>query len=379
VESGFEIGRIAGVRVSLHWSLLVIWWLLTWSLATVLLPEGVGGQPEVLYWITAGLTAIGLLACVLVHELSHAIVARHHGVETDAITLWVLGGVAQLREESPSPRAELAISGVGPVTSLALAAAIWSSSLVFDTLGLALVATALGWLALVNVVLAVFNLLPGLPLDGGRVLHALLWRRTGDRARATQATATAGRSLGYGLIAFGVLQFSAGYWNGVWLAFVGWFLVSAASAEASTDRLRGALGDLRVRDVMTDHPDVAPDWISVEDLLDHHVLRLRHSTFPVHDAAGRLTGLVTLARIKTLPPDRRRSVPVAAIAAPIAEVTTAEPGERFFDLLPRLASGGDRRALVLDAPLADGGRLVGIITPTDVARAIELASMTSPV
>ena len=377
MEPGYEIGRVAGVRVSVHWSLVVIWWLLTWSLATVLLPESVGDRSPILYWLTGGLTALGLLGCLLAHELSHAVVARRHGVETDAITLWVLGGVAQMRENASSPRAELVIAGIGPVTSLALAAASWSMALVFEALGPSLVAAAFGWLSVVNLVLAVFNLLPGLPLDGGRVLHAVLWRRSGDRLRSTQTTATVGRALGYGLIALGVLEFTAGYWNGLWLLFVGWFLVSAATAEANTDRLRANLGDLRVAEVMTPDPDVAADWMSVQDLLDGHVLRMRHSTFPVHDRNGRLSGLVTLDRIKTVPPSERTETAVTAIAIPISEVPVATPDERFVDLLPRLAASSGRRALVLRSDAPDEQRLVGIITPTDVTRAVEVTSMVN--
>lgn len=377
MEPGYEIGRIAGVRVSVHWSVLVIWWLLTWSLATVLLPERVSDRSPFLYWLTGGLTALGLLTCLLVHELSHAVAARRQGVETEAITLWALGGMAQMREESPTPRAELVIAGIGPVTSLVVAAAAWSVAALLEALGSTLVAAAFSWLSVVNLVLAVFNLLPGLPLDGGRVLHAVLWRRSGDRLRSTQTTATVGRALGYGLIALGVLEFTAGLWNGLWLVLIGWFLVSAATAEASTEQLRGVLGNLRVAEVMTPDPDVVADWMSVQDLLDGYVLRLKHSTFPVRDRSGHLSGLVTLDGIKAVPPSARTETAVAAIAVPISDVPVAEPDERFVDLLGRLAVGSGRRALVLRSVGPEEPRLVGIITPTDIARAIEVQSLAS--
>lgn len=374
METTVALGRIAGVRVGVHWSVLVIWWLITWSLATQLLPETADVDPGALTWVTGAACALVLLGCLLAHELSHSVTARRHGVETEAITLWALGGVAQLREDAPSPRTELLVAVAGPATSLALGVA---AAALFGLLDLAgapgLVVAGLAWLAVVNVVLAVFNLLPGFPLDGGRVLHAWLWHRTGSREEATRRAARVGRAFGYGLIAFGVLEFTAGLWGGLWLVFIGWFLLSAASAEGQFSELRLRLTGTTVRDVMTAGPDVVPDSISVQDLLDDHILRFRHSTFPVRDRAGALGGLVTLGQVKRVPPRVRATTAVSTIATPMDELVLAEPDDDLFELLTQLATGRDRRALVVDR--GDGDRLVGIVTPTDVTRALEVASL----
>lgn len=375
MEPSLQLGEIAGVKVGAHWSVLAIWWLLTWSLATALLPDAAGGHSDLAYWLTGSVAAVALLGCLLAHELSHALVARRHGVGTEAITLWAFGGVAQLREEAPSPRAEFAIAAVGPATSFGLAALAAVLLVVLDLLGTPdLVLTAVSWLAVVNVVLALFNLLPGVPLDGGRVLHAHLWARSGDRRAAVRTAARLGRGLGYALIAVGLLEFTAGYWQGLWLVFIGWFLLSAATAEAQLSGLKDDLDGLTAADIMTTDPVLAPDWLSVQELLDDHVLRHRHSTFPIHDRRGHLTGLVTLADIKAVPSTQRATTPVTDIASPIDELSVAGPAEPVLELLTRFGASRHRRVLVLDDD-APGGRPVGIITPTDVARTLEFAAL----
>ena len=367
------LGRIAGIRVGVHWSVFAIWWLLAWSLSTEVLPDAAPGSSRGTYWVTAALAALVLLGCLLAHELSHALVARRHGVATEAITLWVFGGVAQLRGEAPTPSTELRIAAAGPAASFGLAAAAGIVLGVLEALGASDLATAaVSWLVTVNVVLAVFNLLPGFPLDGGRVLHAWLWRRSGDRLAATRRAARVGRGFGYGLIGLGVLEFTSGYWSGLWLVFIGWFLTSAATAESEQGGLRDALADVRVLDVMTPDPDTAPDWITVQDLLDGYVLRLRHSTFPVYDRHRTLSGLATLAGIKSVPPAKRSSTPVSTIAVPIADVPATGPGELLLDLMGRSPASRHGRVLVFDHP---GGQLVGIVTPSDVARAVEYAAL----
>lgn len=377
MESNISLGRIAGIRVGAHWSVVAIWWLLAWALSTELLPEAAPGYTRATYWAVAGLAAIVLLACLLAHELSHAIVAQRHGVTTDAITLWVFGGVAQLKDETPSPRAELLIAGAGPATSLGLAAISGIGSGVLQWTGAPeLLTVVVAWLAAVNLVLAVFNLLPGFPLDGGRVLHAWLWRRSGNRLQATRTAAKVGRGFGYTLIGLGLIEFTAGYFGGLWFVFIGWFLLSAATAERDQSNLRDALGGLRVADVMTPDPDPAPDWISVADLLDGYILRLRHSSFPVHDREGGLTGLVTLAGVKAVAADRRSTTPVSRVSEGLAEVTLARPDEPLVDLLDRLSTSRSRRALVLSDRSGRVDSLVGIVTPTDVARALDYSSLT---
>ncbi|MDZ7676091.1 MAG: site-2 protease family protein [Acidimicrobiales bacterium] len=380
MEMNLSLGRIAGIRVGIHWSVLVIWWLLTWSLATTLLPDTVEAESTGAYWVAAGLTAIGLLGCLLAHELSHAVMARRHGVSTESITLWALGGVAQLKEDSPSPRSELLIAGAGPAMSFALAAGAFAISLGLGLVGAPdLVLAGISWLALVNVVLAVFNLLPGIPLDGGRILHALLWWRSKDRVAATRSAAQAGRIFGYVLIGLGVIEITSGYWTGLWLVLIGWFLLSAATAERQFGTLRHTLGEATVADVMSPHPATAPDWVSTADLLDDYVLRFRHSSFPLRDREGRVTGLVTLDDVRRVEPAERATTAVSDIATPLDQVTTVEASLPIVELMTRLTTSGrgqQRRALVVDHDTVHGERIVGIVTPTDIARAVEIGSLT---
>jgi Zn-dependent protease len=227
MRDSIRLGRVLGIPVGIHWSLLVAGGLLTLNLTA-----GLGRGAASL--LVAGLAAALLFASVLAHELGHAVVARRNGTETEGITLWLLGGVARLRGRIRSAGAQLRIALAGPLVSLGLAAAFAAAFLAGSVLGVpALVRTALGWLAIVNVVTAVFNLLPAAPLDGGRVLAAALWARHGDEPRAMLSAAKAGRIVGWGLIGLG----AAGVLGvlpvgGLWLALLGWFILSAAAAEA---------------------------------------------------------------------------------------------------------------------------------------------------
>jgi Zn-dependent protease len=238
MRASIRLGRFFGIPVGLSWSVLLIAGLLTFSLGATLLPASAAGYSDAVYYVAAVAAAVLFFGSLLAHELAHAVVARSHGVEVDGITLWLLGGVAQLRSEAPSARAELQIAAVGPATSLALAAAFGIAALGADIFMLpALVVAVLAWLALINGVLAVFNLLPAAPLDGGRVLAGVLWASHGDRWRAAETAAKAGRVVGFGLIAFGLLGFFVPVpYGGPWTALIGWFVVSTAAAEEAHAR-----------------------------------------------------------------------------------------------------------------------------------------------
>lgn len=372
MQDSLRVGRIAGIPVGINWSVLVVAWLITWSLASFRFPDAYPGHTPGAYWLTGAATAVVFLASLLAHELGHSILARRHGVQVEGITLWLLGGVAKLRSEPKSPEADLRIAAVGPAVSLGLGLGFGVLALAFGTMGAPeLVTGALGWLAFINVLLAVFNLMPAAPLDGGRVLRAVVWRRTGNQLRAAVTAARAGRAFGYGLVGLGLFGFALGAGiGGLWFVFLGWFLLSAARAEEMEATTRGALAGVRVRDVMSPEPVVAPGWLTVEAFLADYVLTHRFSAFPIEDFDGRLAGLVTLARLKAVPPERRGSVRVLDAACPIDQVPRAAPDEPLVDLLARMAGCSDHRALVFD-----DGRLVGIVTPTDVHHALEVAHL----
>lgn len=373
MEENLRLGRIAGIRVGMSWSLLVVFWLITWSLATEAFPREAPGRSDFAYWVTGVVAAVLFFSSLLAHEMGHALLARRSGIAVEGITLWLFGGVARLGGEASDARSELRVAVVGPAISLAVGLVFTASALLVDALGAPeLLSATPAWIGRINILLAVFNLAPAYPLDGGRVLRGVLWLRHGDRIKATITAAKAGRLFGWLLISLGLLEFLAGGTiGGVWFVFLGWFLLNAARAEIEGVLLRDLLRETRIRTVMTPEPvTVAPD-LSVEDLLEEYTLRHRCSAFPVVDGSGALTGLVTLAHIRGVAPDRRREVTVEQIASPIATVPTAGPDDRLVDVLAHVSTG-DNRVLVLDH-----GRLVGIVTTTDITRELEWAAMRS--
>lgn len=368
VKETLPLGRIAGIRVGLHWSVLVIVVLVALTLARGRFPSAHPGEAAWVYWALGIVTAVVFLVSLLAHELAHAVVARRNGVEVEGITLWMLGGVARLRGEAKDPGAELRIAGVGPLVSAAAAilftgAAVWLEILAVP----GLVIEAIAWLAAINFVLAVFNAVPAAPLDGGRVLRAFLWWRSGDRVRAALSAANAGRALGWFMLFVGFTSvLVTGDLGGLWSALIGWFLIAAATAEGREAQLRGALAGVAVRQVMTPDPVTVVATDTVEQVLSTMPFgRYRHSTLPVVSPDGTPVGLMTVARINRVPAGARSATSLAGVMCPLTDVATAEPGEAVIDLLPRLESSAERRALVLD-----DGHLVGIVALSDITRAV---------
>ena len=362
-----RLGKVAGVSIGAHWSTLVVLALFATVLATAELPATAPGYPALTYCVVAVLLAGVFLGSVLAHELAHAAVARHHGIAVDSITLWLLGGVAQLHELARDPSAELRIALAGPVTSFAIGVASGAAAAVSYVVGLpGLIVAALAWLALVSVLLAVFNLLPGAPLDGGRVLTALLWRRSGDERLARRRAARTGEVLGQVLIGLGIVDvlFGAGI-GGLWLVLLGWFLTSAARGEAAQLELRGTLTGVLVADVMTPRPAVTRHGSTIADFVSEHGAHARGSSFPVVDSGGRLCGLVTFRRVRAVPRPRWPTTTVDDIAVPLPDVWTAAPNEQLLDVLAR-GSGGDGRIVVVD-----GREVVGIVSPVDITHAMQ--------
>jgi Zn-dependent protease len=361
---------IGGFRVGFDWSVLIVLGLVAWSLASQVLPAASPGHSSQAYWIAA-LSAAGLfLGSLVMHELSHAIAARRlAGVEVQDITFWLFGGVARIRGELPSPRLQLLVAGIGPLTSLALGGVFLGMAVLLVQLGAGgLVAGTVLWLAIMNGTLALFNLIPGSPLDGGRILHAILWRLRGDRDRSALAAARVGQGFGLALIALGLLGFLlAGNAGGLWTSLVGWFVFGAARGEGQVAALRMGLGDSRARDVMRTQPLVGPAWFTVEAFVQRFAGQYADVAFPVQEFDGRLSGLVTLDALRRVPPERRAVLRVGQIALPLERVVTVAPDASAVEVASRLAATRQGLALVLDE-----GRLVGVVSPTDLSRAIAL-------
>jgi Zn-dependent protease len=360
-----RLGRVAGIDVYVDLSALVIVVLIGSSVALGLrtIEEG---YSAVAYWSVGIATSLLFLGSLLAHELSHSVVARRRGIEVRDITLWLLGGVATIETEPKTAGDELAIAAAGPLTSAAIGVALTVAGATAATISMPdLVVAAMYWLGTMNLILAVFNVVPAAPLDGGRLLTAFLWRRTGDRLRARRAASRGGEIFAWFLFGVGVLELLLGAGiSGVWAVLLGWFVRNAAAAEAAQAEAEERLAGRRVVELMTPRPVVAPDDITVDDLLDRYVIAHHCTSFPVSHN-GRISGLATLARCRALNPSKRSGVLVRDVAWPLDDVTTARPDELIIDVLER-ASGGDGRILVFDGP-----ELVGIVSPSDISRVLE--------
>jgi Zn-dependent protease len=343
----------------------VIFFLVFWSLAEAVFP---GEYPELarLTHVAMGLTGTLLFfASLLTHELSHAIVSRSRGIPVDGITLFIFGGMAWTRREPDTPKDELLIAGVGPLTSLALAALFALADRLAAVTGLgAPVSGVAEYLSFINVALAVFNLVPGFPLDGGRVFRAIAWHFTRDRAKATRWAVFGGRAFGTFLMVLGATQALMGApLGGLWLVFIGWFLRNLAGSSLQQQVLRDLLRGSFVADLMSREPEVVSAGTSVADLVQHHFMRLRFGSYPVLDGDD-LVGMVTLEDVKRLPSSEWSGATAAQVMTALKECAVVSPLTSVEAALEEMSRSSARgRALVVDA-----GRLVGIVSASDVAR-----------
>jgi Zn-dependent protease/CBS domain-containing protein len=365
VNEGFQIGRIAGIRISIHWSWLVVFVLITWTLADSIFPESNPGLSDTAYVAMAVAAALLFFACLLLHELGHALQAKREGVEIEGITLWLFGGVAQFKGLFPSAGAEFRIAIAGPLVSLVLGLffvlVAWALGLPREVDGVA------AWLGFINLFLLAFNMIPALPLDGGRVLRSLLWLRRGDLTDATRTASSIGRGFAYVLILLGLAELVLlGSFGGVWLAFIGWFLLQAASAEARYLAARQALGGLRVADLMVTDPATVRQDMPLGDFVDDVVWSRRFTTYPVVEN-GKAVGLLPFRCVAETPRREWDERSVRDCMVPLEETPVFRPDEPLIGALERLSASEVSRGLVLE-----DGRLVGLLSITDLLRALEL-------
>jgi Zn-dependent protease/predicted transcriptional regulator len=357
-----RLGRIFGIEIAANWSLVFIFALIAWTLATGWLPGTASDQPALAYWVAGGLGALAFYLCLLAHELAHAVVARRSGVQVSGITLWLFGGVSRLAGEPASPGSEAWIAGVGPLTSFAIAAvAVVLAAL---TGPWPLVQALFGWLAFINAALALFNLVPAFPLDGGRLLSSFFWWRQGSRQRGVHSAVRIGRLFAYLMIAIGVLElFTGAVIDGIWIAFLGWFLLSAGSSEEAGSTIKASLRSVPVSAAMSSPVVTIPDWLTVEQFLDGVAPAHHFATYPLHDPSGKLTGIVRLNDVIRIGGHARADTRLSAIARPLSEVPVTRPDEDLSALVERAGQALENRALVFDQ-----GQLVGIVSPVDIAR-----------
>lgn len=383
MNNGFRLGKIAGVEIFLDWSLLVIFLLVTFGLGGGMLPRWHPDWSGALIWGVAIVAAVLFLASVLVHELAHALVGRARGIEIRRITLFMFGGMAHLEREPRSWGSELLMAAVGPLTSLAI-------GLLFSVIGSALAgaapmdpddpegtlsalspaATLLLWLGPVNFMLGIFNLVPGFPLDGGRILRAILWGITGNLRRATRWASRAGQGVGLLLIAAGIAMIfgrrvpylGAGLVSGVWIALIGWFLNNAAVRSYYALLARESLDDVPVSRVMRSsfiavHPD-----LSLNTLVSDYFMTRDQRAFPVVEG-GRLVGLVCLEDVRKLDRERWPAAAVRDVMTPYDKLARVTPGEATSDAMTELARLG-----VDQLPVVEDGEVRGMVRREDILK-----------
>jgi len=361
MKSSLRLGRIAGIEIGIHYSWLLAFILIAWSLAQGFFPEYYPGWSLTTYWITGVLAALFLFVSVLVHELAHSLVAIARGLPVRGITLFIFGGVSSIEGEPEKPKVEFVISAVGPLASLALAGIFWGLHQVVGEQDSPL-AAMLFYLAFVNALIAGFNLLPGFPLDGGRVLRSIIWGATGNLTKATNIAATVGRFLGWGLIGFGVFQLLSGnFLGGIWIAFIGWFLSSAADASRREITIRGQLTGVPVKAVMDQSPELVSPQTSVEEVVQGVFLQRRRRAAVVYQD-DRLVGSVTLTNLKGLPQQKWAQTPVG-------EIMTREPlysvgVDDDLNLALKLLAQHDLNQLLV----LKEGQLVGFLNRADIIR-----------
>ncbi|MEX1256495.1 MAG: site-2 protease family protein [Gemmatimonadota bacterium] len=372
-HSGIRLGSIGGFEISLDYSWFIILVLIVASFTTAVFPPAAPGLGQGVYIFMGLVGALLFFASLLLHELAHSFVARAKGIEVQGITLFIFGGMARTAREASTPGDEFLIAAVGPLASFALAVLFYAAASTAPTIGLGLEFVVVAeYLGILNLILAVFNLLPGFPLDGGRLFRATLWRFTGSFRKATRIASGVGRALGWGLIALGVYSFffaGGGFIGGLWLVFIGWFLGNAARMSYEQVLLQEMLSPLTAGEAMSPNPEtVAPD-LPIDTLVHDHFLRMPYSAFPVTDD-GVVIGIVTLGQVRALSRDDWKEKRVSDIMVPLEETVLLPPETPMTVVLERMRDAGTRRILV-----AREWELVGIISSTDIARWLDRAAL----
>lgn len=367
MKQSIRLGTIDGIEIGVNWSVILILALFAWELADYVLPAR-SGHASAADWIAGVIGAAVLLFSLMAHELSHSLVALHYGVRVRSITLFVFGGISQLEGEAHTPEADFRIAAAGPAMSFALAGLFGAVEAIFvATGGHGTVGNLLSWLWEINLLLAVFNLIPAAPLDGGRILRAALWRHWGDHARASLASARTGRVFAIVLIVLGFLAFlSTGSLLGLWPALIGLFVYSGARSEEQYAQLQSALANLTVEQVMTPQPAPMSMHTLVSDIASV-LWHYRGEAVAVCDDKGQLTGVVTEQAVNAVPPNRRSLTTLADIALPLDSIAVGHPDEQMTALLERMAAKGAHPALVVDSD----NHLRGIVTNSDLQRAFD--------
>lgn len=353
------IGRIFGISIDLDYTWFLIVGLLAWLLAVSYYPAEFHNWTTGQYWLMGSVTAVMLFVSVLAHELAHSVVARRRGIAVPRITLFLFGGLSQIASEPSNAGDEFWIAVVGPLTSFALAAFFWE----IEPLVAAMpqLFAMVKYLAFLNLILAAFNLFPGFPLDGGRVLRAAVWRITGNYRRATIAAAVTGRFFGFLLIFAGVwMALTGAFFNGLWTAFIGWYLESAAGSQFQQEIWKSLIGRHKVEEAMRrDFPRI-PGSITLQELVDHYILAGEGHNFIVSGPSGP-AGIVTLATLRAAPRSAWPITTVSQVMLPIQKLATIGPEAPLWSALEQMGRNGAE-----ELPVIEGNGVVGMLSREDV-------------
>jgi Zn-dependent protease/predicted transcriptional regulator len=362
LSGGFQLGRIFGIPIYLHSSWLIIFLLITLSLRTQFTSQHPAWSPQQ-HWALGIITSILFFGSVVFHELSHSVIAKLYRIPVQSITLYVFGGLSSISRDPSSALQEFNIAIAGPLSSLVLGGCFWLITHYFH--GNELVVAACTWLWEINVMLALFNLVPGFPLDGGRILRAIAWGVTKDYTRATKIASYAGRFFAYALIFVGVWQAFNGNWvGGIWTAFIGWFLLSAARESYTQVAVRSTLTGVRAGDIMTQDVPTVERNISVDDYV-HEVLRTGRRCHVV-TGAGRPVGLVTLASARALPREEWANTSIQAVMMPFDRAHCATPDEPALGVLQRMQTED-----INQMPVVADGAIVGMIARDTILHVLQ--------
>jgi Zn-dependent protease len=367
---GYGLMRVAGIRIVIDPTWLFAFALVAWSLAIGYYPRATPPISGAAAWLLGAAAALLLFGSVLVHELSHALLARRAGIQVPRIRLFLFGGVSEMASEPQDPVTELKIAGAGPLTSLGLGG-------LFYLLGRTGLPAAVpggqqtvAYLTFINIALAIFNLLPGFPLDGGRILRAWLWARRRDLVSATRTAGRAGSVVGYALMGVGLYYlFLGAMLGGIWMILIGMFLNQAASSSYQTVLLRDLLSGVRVSELMTREVIAVPEHASLEELVQEFFYRHPHGSFPVIADDRRLAGMIALEQVKNVPRDDWVRVPARRIMSPLDAVRPLAPDDDCVTALERMIRDDVGRL-----PVVADHRLVGILSRRDVMKLFQIRS-----
>ena len=366
MRSHLTLGRIFGIEVGIHYSWFIIALLITFSLAEQFKTANHGWSDTVV-WGAAVITSLLFFIGLLAHELSHSLVARANNLPVKRITLFALGGVSVIEKESPSAKIEFLVAIVGPICSLVIGGlmlgGIWLSGVSPEATPLASIFYWLGW---INISLGLFNLLPGFPLDGGRVLRSIVWGFTHNMDRSTRIAARVGQGVALLFILFGIYQFFHGRnTGGLWVAFIGWFLLQAAGANYMEVQIRHTMEGLKAADLMSRDCIIVEGPTSVQDFVDHFLLRTGKRCFMV-SVQDRLAGLITPAEVRAVDRDLWTITPVQQIMKPIQQVRVVTPDTPVIDVLQMMAE-----ADLNQVPVVANQQVQGMLSRGEIVQALK--------